>query len=175
MEYDSNFKQKLVKGQQIEVSVKEHLKKMLPDCEVINTNQEFGSEERDIYHLCDVVVVKDGKTILGIECKRSTTKFLKCKEMNGWDGDYNTPLNSTSLRKYYQSEFPFYVMNINQFCHKIFTADISTILMSRRDKGITKNSGVVIYNYDSSSWTCYDGKIGLNQVLTDILKKEKLC
>lgn len=172
--YD-NFKEKLVKGQQIEVGVKTQLERILPGSEVINTNQEFGSEERDIYHLCDVVVVKDGKTILGIECKRSTTKFHKCKQMNGWDGDYNTPLNSTSLRKYYQSEFPFYVLNINQFCHKVFTADIPTIMMSRRDKGMVKDSGVIIYNFDSSTWTCYEGDVNLSQVLTDILKKEKLC
>lgn len=175
MEYDSNFREKLAKGQQIEVSVKSHLERLLPGCEVINTNQEFGSEDRDTYHLCDVVVVKEGKTILGIECKRSTTKFQKCKQMNGWDGDYNTPLNSSSLRKYEESEFPFYVMNINQFCHKIFTADLMTILFSNRDKGMVKDSGVIIYNFDSTTWNQYEGNVGLDQVLTDILKKEKLC
>ena len=175
MQYGKDFREKLEQGQLIEYSVKEHLQELLPHCEVINTNQEKDSPERDIYHLCDVVVIDNGKPILGIECKRSQTKFLKCRELNGWDGDYNTPLNSTSIRKYMDSEFPFYVLNINQFCHRIFTADIITIMLSRRDRGQVKDSGVIIYNYDSSTWTCYEGKVGLDLVLTDILKREKLC
>lgn len=175
MQYGDNFKQKLAKGQLIEVSVMNHLTRLLPDCKVINTNQEWGSQERDIYHLCDVVVERDGKPVLGIECKRSIHKFNKCMEICGWDGDWNTPLNSTSLKKYQESEFPFYILNINQFCHRIFTADIDLINQSTHDKGKVKPSGVIIYNFDSSNWNCYQGNIGIDQVLTDIIKKEKLC
>lgn len=171
----TNFEHNLVKGQQIEVYVKQWLKTLLPDCEVINTNQALGSIERDKYHLCDVVVVKDGKTVLGIECKRSVKKYEKCLEHNGWDGDYNTPLNSSSLQKYKESEFPFYVLNINQFCHKIFIADIPTIINSPKDCSIRKKTGVVIYNIDSSTWKEYNGDVKLSEIIKDILKKEKLC
>lgn len=171
----TNFEHNLVKGQQIEAYVKLWLKRLLPDCEVINTNQEYGSKERDTYHLCDVVVVRDNITILGIECKWSCKKYEQCLDHNGWDGDYNTPLNSSSLQKYKESEFPFYVLNINNFCHKIFTADIPTILSSPKDCSIRKKTGVVIYNIDSRNWTEYDGDVKLSEIIKDILKKEKLC
>lgn len=175
MESSVIFNQKLGKGQVIERGVVKLLHSMMPDCDIKNTNQEWGSAERDEYNLCDCVVIRDGKTILGIECKRSAQKFLKCKEFNGWDGDFNTPLNNTSIKKYEESDFPFYVLNINEFCHKAFAADIKTISKSNHDKGIRKPSGVVIYNYDSSDWMVYEETFTVRQILSDIMKKEGLC
>lgn len=169
-----DFSKNLSEGQLIEVNVVKQLQHLCPGCEIKNTNQDKGAEERDIYHLCDVVIIKDGKTVLGIECKRSMEKFYSCEEKYGWDGDYNTPLNNTSIRKYRDAEFPFYILNINQFCHKIFTADIMTVLKSR-SACVRKDNGVIIYNYDSTNWNEYSGNVHLSEVLQDILKKEKLC
>ena len=175
MENYCDFRSKLEKGQLIESGVCHILSRIFPDCVVKNTQQEFGSKDRDDYKLCDCVVIRNGVTILGIECKRSKEKFRKCMEFNGWDGDYNTPLNNTSIRKYKESDFPFYVLNVNEFCHKVFAADIHTIMKSRHDNGQKKPSGTIIYNFDSSSWMTYTGDFKIQDVLTDIARKEGLC
>lgn len=175
MQKNDSFRSKLVNGQLLEVSVVDHLQRLLPGYTVRSTNQDHSSLEREEFSLVDVIVLKGDHPLLGIECKRSSTKFRKCREINGWDGDFNTPLNNTSLRKYKESQFPFYVLNINQFCHRVFTADIDTILKSRHDMGQVKESGVIIYNIDSSTWNCYEGNVKLDTVLLDILKKERLC
>lgn len=172
MESNSSFTQHLVEGQLIEVAVRKQLQRLLPGYTVKCTDQTHLSKERDEYSLVDVVVLKDDKPVLGVECKRSETKFRKCDQINGWDGDYNTPLNNTSLRKYKESQFPFYVININQFCHKAFAANIDTILHSRHDQGQRKPSGVIIWNLDSSTWMVYEGEFKLSDILTDIIKKE---
>lgn len=172
MQNTDTFKSKLANGQLFEVSVVRHLQALLPQFKVRTTNQESDSLEREEFSLVDVVVLDGNHPVLGIECKRSSTKFRKCLQINGWDGDYNTPLNNTSLRKYKESQFPFYVININQFCHKAFAADIKTILQSRHDQGQVKPSGVIIYNLDSSNWMVYEGEFKLTDILKDIIKKE---
>lgn len=174
MERKSSFSQKLAEGQIIEAAVKSHLQRLLPGYTIKNVDQNKDSLEREEFSLVDVVVMKGDHPVLGIECKRSETKFRKCLEINGWDGDYNTPLNNTSLRKYKESQFPFWVININQFCHKAFAAKLDTILTSRHDSGQRKPSGVIIYNLDSSTWMTYEDDFKLSTILEDIIKKE-LC
>ena len=168
------FEKNLKEGQKVEEAVRDHIEKMLPDCKVFISKQD-DDLERMIYSLVDVVVMKDSKVVLGIECKLSRKKYRYCLRHNGWDGDWNTPLNNTSLRKYREARFPFYVVNINEFCHKAYAADIPTILGSRFGKEIRKKSGVLIENIDSHTWMVYEGKFSLTDILTDILKKEKLC
>ena len=172
MENTTTFRQKLEEGQLIEAAVKSHLQRLLPGYTIKNVDQEQSSLEREEFCLVDVVVLKGDYPVLGIECKRSETKFRKCLEINGWDGDYNTPLNNTSLRKYKESQFPFYIININQFCHKAFAANLDTILHSRHDQGQRKPSGVIIYNLDSSTWMVYEDDFKLTDILSDIIKKE---
>lgn len=172
MERNSSFSHKLAEGQVIELAVRSHLQKLLPGYTIKCVDQDNKSLEREEFSLVDVVVLKGDHPVLGIECKRSETKFRKCLEINGWDGDYNTPLNNTSLRKYKESQFPFYVININQFCHKAFAANLDTILHSRHDSGQVKPSGVIIYNLDSSSWMVYEDEFKLTDILSDIIKKE---
>lgn len=172
MENTTTFRQKLEEGQLIEAAVKSHLQRLLPGYTIKNVDQEQSSLEREEFSLVDVIVLKGDHPVLGIECKRSETKFRKCLEINGWDGDYNTPLNNTSLRKYKESQFPFYVININQFCHKAFAANLDTILHSRHDQGQRKPSGVIIWNLDSSTWMVYEDDFKLTDILSDIIKKE---
>lgn len=167
-----SFKKNLAEGQLIENAVKNHLQKLLPDYTIKCVDQDNSSLEREEFSLVDVVVLKGDHPVLGIECKRSETKYIKCDQINGWDGDYNTPLNNTSLRKYKESQFPFWVININEFCHKAFAANLDTILNSRHDQGHRKPSGVIIYNMDSSTWKTYEDDFNLTDILTDIIKKE---
>ena len=174
MQNADTFRSKLANGQLFEASVVRHLQELLPQYTVRGTIQDRDSLEREEFSLVDVIVLQGDHPVLGIECKRSSTKFRKCLQINGWDGDYNTPLNNTSLRKYKESQFPFYVININQFCHKAFAADIDTILRSRHDNGQKKPSGVVIWNLDSSNWMVYEGEFKLTDILKDIIKKERI-
>ena len=67
------------------------------------------------------------------------------------------------------------ILNYNEFCDKAFTADLPTILKSGNDAGrYVKSSGEVRYNVDSRTWNTYDG-LDLTRILTDILRKEKIC
>ena len=175
MELTDSFEHKLENGQQIEHAVANRLKELLPGYEVINTNQD-NTIDRMIYSLIDVVVMKGDHILFGIECKYSQTKLNNCKVVNGWDGDYNTVINRSSLKEYKNASFPVYVINFNKFCNKVFVADLPTLLKSGNDAGkYAKYSGEVRYNIDSRSWTRYEGGVHLTDILTDILKKEKLC
>lgn len=168
----TEFVQKLTEGQKIELAVVDHLKKLLPGYKVIHTPQD-NDIDRYIYSLIDVVVVKDDHIVLGVECKYGKEKYQKCLQKNGWDGDYNTPLNRSSLHRYKEATFPVWVININEFCHKAFAADLKTILSSPNDYGRNiKKSGEVIYNVDSRSWRRYEGDFDLTTILTDIIKEE---
>lgn len=170
-----DFKQKLASGQHIEYAVADHLQQLLPDCKVINTPQD-NDIDRFIYSLVDVVVVRNDHILLGIECKYGREKLMNCLKRNGWDGDYNTVINASSLHKYKQATFPVYVMNFNSFCQKVLVADLPTVLNSPNDGGKNiKSSGEVRYNIDSRNWMIYSGDIHLKDILVDILKKEKLC
>lgn len=160
----------------MEEAVKSRLTSLLPGYEVRVTDQDRSSLERYIYSLVDVIVLKDGSPVLGVECKMGETKYESCKNRNGWDGDFNTPLNNTSLKEYKEAEFPVYVVNINTFCHRAFAADIPTILASPNDAGKNqKGSGVIIYNVDSSKWLSWYGNFTLSDILTDIVRREGLC
>lgn len=173
MEY--NFNDNLNEGRRLEESVKTHLSLLLPSFDVQVTDQT-DQIERIKWSLVDVVVKKDGHPVLGVECKLSETKYEACMARNGWDGDFNTPLNDSSLREYKKSPFPFYVVNINTWCHRAFAADIPTILSSPNDAGMNrKKSGVVIYNIDSSSWMSWEGDFKVTDILSDIIRKEGLC
>ena len=170
-----NFKEKLVKGQYIEFAVADCLKTMLHDYRVINTRQD-NEIDRYVYSLIDVVVMKDDHIVLGIECKRGKEKLQCCLNKNGWDGDYNTVINASSLHQYKEATFPVYVINFNEFCHKVLVADLPTLLNSPNDAGrYVKKSGEIRYNIDSRKWMIYEGDIYLKDILLDILKKEKLC
>lgn len=173
------FEKNLKEGRRLEEAVKNCLKKKLIGYEVSVTDQEKDSPEREMYSCVDVIV-RDfwdgGRPVLGVECKLSETKYEACKNRNGWDGDVNTPLNNTSLHRYKKASFPFYVVNINTWCHRAFAADIPTILDSPNDAGRNvKKSGVIIYNIDSSSWMSWEGEFTITDILTDILKKEGIC
>lgn len=168
------FLQNLTEGQQLELDVVKELQKLLPGYRVFQTPQD-NEIDRYIYSLIDVIVEKGDHIVFGIECKYGKEKLRNCQVVNGWDGDYNTVLNRSSLHKYKDAYFPVWVMNYNEFCNKVFTADLPTVLKSPNDAGkYVKSSGDVRYNVDSRTWNIYDG-LDLTNILTDIIKKEKLC
>lgn len=177
MQLSDSFEHKLENGQQIEYAVATRLRDLLPGYEVINTPQD-NDIDRMIYCLIDVVVMKGDHICFGVECKYSQTKLNNCKVVNGWDGDYNTVINRNSLREYKEAYFPVYFINYNSWCNKSFTTDLQGLLRSGNDAGkYVKYSGDVRYNIDSRTWDEYDGFIDerLTDILSDILKKEKLC
>lgn len=175
MTSNEEFLQKLTEGQKLEVAVVKALRRLLPGYKVIQTPQD-NDIDRYIYSLIDVVVEKDDHILFGVECKYGKEKYQKCLQKNGWDGDYNTVINGSSLHKYKQATFPVWVINLNEFCHKAFAADLPTILNSPQDYGKNvKKSGEVRYNIDSRTWMVYEDKFTLTDILTDILRKEKLC
>ena len=164
------------KGKEVEQSVVRHLKELLPDCTVLNTPQD-NEIDRFLYSLIDVVVIKDGRIVFGVECKRGLEKYQACKNLCGWDGDYNTPLNGSSLHKYKAAQFPVWLININEFCHKALVAPLPVIMASPHDYGRnTKRSGETIYNVDSTNWNIYDyeGDVPMAGILQDIINKEGL-
>lgn len=174
MTSNEDFLQKLTEGQKLEEDVVDELQRLLPGYKVFQTPQD-NEIDRYIYKLIDVVVEKDDHILFGIECKYGKEKLRNCKDVNGWDGDYNTVLNRHSLHNYKEAYFPVYILNYNEFCDKAFTADLPTILKSGNDAGrYVKSSGEVRYNVDSRTWNTYDG-LDLTRILTDILRKEKLC
>lgn len=171
---NTGFLQNLTKGKLVEDAVVIHLQELLPDYKVINTPQSMEDEiDRIKYSLIDVVVLnRYGWPVLGIECKRTLEKYNACKNICGWDGDYNTPLNRSSLRKYKEANFPVWIININEFCHKVLVAPLQVILASPNDAGRNmKWSGEVIYNVDSRSWNIYEGDFTLKDILADIIRK----
>jgi len=166
------FKHKLAEGQTVEEAVARTLRTLLPGYEVINTIQD-DPVERWRYSLIDVVVMKGDDIVFGIECKRGEVKYEACLNRCGWDGDYNTPLNRSSLKKYKEASFPVWIININEFCHKAFAAPLDVVLQSPNDAGRNvKRSGEWIYNNDSRGWTMYEGDFKLSDILKDIIKKE---
>ena len=166
------FEDYLMEGQKVEEAVVDQLTRLLPGYKIVHTPQD-NDLDRYIYSLIDVVVMKDDRILFGIECKYGKEKLRNCKLVNGWDGDYNTPLNRSSLHKYKEAGFPVYILNINSWCHKVFVADLPTILNSPHDRGQNiKKSGEERYNIDSRTWMTYEGKISLSTILTDIIKKE---
>ena len=172
MKQCTDFRHKLAVGKTVEEAVAKTLRTLLPGYEVINTDQS-DPIERFKYSLVDVVVMKGDHVCFGIECKRGDTKLLNCKKQNGWDGDYNTPLNNSSLMKYKEAYFPVWIININEFCHKAFAAPLDVVLKSPHDTGKNvKWSGEVIYNNDSRGWTVYEGDFKLSDILKNIIKKE---
>lgn len=172
MKGNTDFRHKLTEGKTVEEAVVKTLRTLLPDYEVINTVQD-DPIERFKYSLIDVVVMKGDHIVFGIECKRGETKLQNCMTLNGWDGDYNTPLNNSSLMQYKDAYFPVWIININEFCHKAFAAPLDVVLKSPHDTGRNvKRSGEVIYNNDSRGWTVYEGDFKLSDILKDIIKKE---
>lgn len=175
MENNVNFTANLEEGRMLERAVQKKLSELLPSYRVKMTDQGFDSKERDDYSLVDVVVLNAlEQPVLGVECKLSETKFKNCKKFNGWDGDFNTPINRTSLRKYKSSSFPFYLVNINKFCHRAFAASLQTILASPHDYGVEKPWGALVYNVDSTNWMNWYEDFTLTDILTDIIRRE-LC
>ena len=172
MKDNRTFRQKLDVGHILENAVVEHLTRLLPDYRTFQTAQD-NEIDRYIYSLVDVVVMKGDHIVFGIECKLGEEKYIKCLQKNGWDGDYNTPINRSSLHKYKQAYYPVYLININRWCHKAFCADLNTILGSPNDAGRNiKKSGEVIYNVDSRSWMTYEGDFSIDDILKDIIRKE---
>ena len=122
-----SFEKHLEEGQILEQAVTDQLNRLLPDtCKAINTSQD-NSIDRFIYSTVDVVVMKGDHIVFGIECKYGKEKYNACQALNGWDGDYNTPLNEKSVHRYKEAEFPVYVLNVNSWCGKMFTADLKTL------------------------------------------------
>ena len=172
MKHSTVFTHNLTEGKKVEEAVVKVLQGLLPGYEVINTVQD-DPIERFKYSLIDVVVMKGDHICFGIECKRSEVKYEACLNRCGWDGDYNTPLNHSSLMQYKDAYFPVWIVNINEFCHKAFAAPLPVVLKSPNDAGKNvKRSGEVIYNNDSRGWTVYEGDFKLSDILKDIIKKE---
>ena len=171
----TEFNETLKEGQVLEEAVVRKLRELLPDYDVVHTVQD-NEIDRYRYSLIDVVVSFGDHILFGIECKIGFEKYLSCQVQNGWDGDYNTPINDSSLKKYKEAQFPVYLLNINTWCHRAFWADLKTILFSPNDAGKNhKKSGVIIYNVDSRGWKGYEGSFTLTTILKDIMKKEGLC
>lgn len=169
-----SFERNLTCGRQVEEAVRKWLTELLPDYDVFISDQE-DPIERIEWSCIDVIVAVGHRPVLGIECKLGQEKYQACKNRCGWDGDYNTPLNRSSLHRYKEARFPVWVININKWCHKGFTAPLPVILASPNDAGQnTKRSGEVIYNVDSSNWNTYEGDFTLKDILKDIIKKEQL-
>lgn len=168
-----DFEGNLKKGQKVEESVRDLSQKMLPDCKVFVTDQS-DPIERIKYNLVDVVVQKDGHTVLGIECKRNNKKMYASWKINGWSGDWNTPINKTSWDQYLQAQFPVYIINIQEFAKKAYMADLDTVKNSKF--GPDQRVGVRdVYNIDSHTWKVYEGKFTLTDILSDIFRREGLC
>lgn len=169
---NTGFLQNLTKGKLVEEAVVKQLQEIIPEYRVINTPQD-NEIDRIKYSLIDVVVLdRTGVPVLGIECKRTLEKYQACKNICGWDGDYNTPLNGSSLKKYREARFPVWIININEFCHKVLVAPIQVVLASPNDAGRNmKWSGDVIYNVDSRTWNIYEGDFSLSDILIDIIRK----
>lgn len=156
MKKSDTFKKKLTCGQTIEQAVCKHLTNLLPDYKVKNCDQSKNSKDRDDYNLVDVIVCdKDGKPVLGVECKRSQTPYRLCFQKNGWKPWDNTPLNLSSIKHYADAEFPFYIININEFAKTILVAPIQKVLQSPHDEGYRKESGELVINFNSFSWMHY--------------------
>lgn len=173
----NSFERQLEVGHVLERNIQDSLRELLPDYGVIMTCQERGCQERDDYNLCDVVVLDNGRPVLGIESKFTWTEFHKCGSLCGWPPDRNTPLNDSSLIKYELSDFPFYILNMDVPHNRCFVADIDMIRVSRHDKGITKPSGVKIMNYCTETWFDWDTldrDFSIDTVLDFIIKREGL-
>ena len=168
-----NFDTNLKKGQKVEESVRDLSQKLLPDCKVFVTDQS-DPIERIKYNLVDVVVQKDGHTVLGIECKRNRTKWGICYKLNGWSGNWNTPINVTSWDQYLQAQFPVYIINIQEFAKKAYMADLDTVKNSKF--GVDwRVEGRDVHNIDSHTWKVYEGNFTLTDILSDIFRREGLC
>lgn len=173
--YDS-FEQKLKVGQKVEKGILDLLTTILPvGYEVVNTDQTRGSTQRNDYSLIDVVILKDGQPVLGIECKRSQTELRQCWKMNNWSPLHNTVINGSSLRKYQEAKFPYWIINVQEWAHRIYAAHKNMVLNSRCGPKIYKKSGGYMMNICSETWYEYKGDVKMSTVLKDILKKEKIC
>lgn len=178
MQLNDSFKNKLEVGQRIEKGVRIGLTRLLPDGYTAKvTDQDPDSPEREEYHLIDVVILQYGLPVLGIECKCTLTKLEHCWSICGWDPIYNTPLNDSSLRKYKESPFPYYLMNVQVWARRVYVCDQKTLFESRFDLGKKKKgSDVKLYNVCAEKWMTYEGDdVRLLRILTDILKREGIC
>lgn len=176
MEKVLGFESNLRKGRMLEEAVRERLAELLPKYKVVMTQQDNSSLEREEYSLIDVVVLAGTRPVLGIECKWGDEILYCCQAVNGWPSDYNVVLNSTSLHKYKEAEFPVYVLNVNHWCHKAMVADLHTILSSPNDSGRwIKYSGVVRYNVDARGWIVYEADWTVRTIVADVVRREGLC
>lgn len=174
MNLTDSFSDKLKEGKVIEDAVYATLDQILPEhYSVKMTDQSPGAKERKLYNLVDVVVFYKKCPIVGIECKYSETPFRYCQKINGWSPDLNTPINDTSLRKYRLSNFPYYVLNVNKFAHKILVADSHTLFNSRFSRPQAKPDSLttVIWNICGETWDIYEDDVKLSDILKDILRK----
>lgn len=174
METKSEFKEKIEFGNKLEQKVCESLSSCLSsDYEVRITNQEFRSNDREKFKTCDVVVIKDSKTVFGIECKIGDSVYRKCFDHNGWSSDDNIVLNKHSIDRYEQSDFPFFILNLNVFSRKVFWIDVKKLNKVRHSIGYRKsnycNSSDEVVNYNGGEWNEYKG-VSLEVILGDIIK-----
>lgn len=168
----SQFDAKLLTGNKLEALVKVKLEELLPSGYTVkNTPQDPGCPEREQFNLCDVVVFKDGTPVFGVECKVGEEKFRKCEDFFGWDGDYNTPLNGSSLNEYKVAAFPFYVLNGNTWCGLLMAARMDEVLATPHSGMRVDYKGNPIYNFDCRKW--HQSK-SINNMLKYIISKE-LC
>lgn len=166
----SQFDAKLLTGNKLEALVEEILQVHLPSGYTAKcTPQDPGCPEREEYNLCDVVVFKDGIPVFGVECKVGEEKFWRCKDFFGWDGDYNTPLNGSSLNEYKVAKFPFYVLNGNTWCGLLMAARMDEVLATPHSGMRVDYKGNPIYNFDCRKW--HKSK-SINSMLKYIISKE---
>lgn len=152
-----NFIKNLEEGQHFEKQVCAVLQKLLPDCKVINTEQTPGTDERERYHTCDVVVIRDDKVILGIECKEGRVPYRKAERW--WGSKYNTPINDKSLINYSKVDFPMWVINNQVFANFYLAQSIDEILNTPSDHCYDEwkqvgRSKIKVWNFDSRDWLC---------------------
>lgn len=176
MTLNDSFEDKLKVGQKVEKGIIDLLTKLLPPgYTVLNTDQTRGSVQREDYSLIDVVILKDKNPVLGIECKRTQTELRNSWKMNNWSPLHNTVINGSSLRKYQEADFPYWIINVQEWAHRVYAAHKNMVLSSRCGPKIYKKTGGYMLNICTETWYEYKGEVKMKKVLEDILKKEKIC
>lgn len=164
-----SFKESLKFGNTLEKEVCDLLKAKDVDC--YNTKQEPDAEDRKIYKTIDVVVRKDNKVLMGIECKIQNEYYRNCQKNFGYDGKFNVVLNMEALERYKKADFPTIILFRNDLVGKYYYITVEEIIKIRpnvqlKDAGYRKTD--IKYNYNCFNWKSVDK-------LEDLIDKIKVA
>lgn len=123
----TDFSNNLKSGERLELALKKTLQEYLPDNDIIITPQNLKDRKPELGIVDILVRDKDKKILFGVECKLGETKFQACKKYNGWDGDYNCPINKTSFATYRTYSYPVFLFNLQSWTKELQVELISSI------------------------------------------------